>query len=227
MISVQRIGALLLAGFLGGCSSDGNTAFEALGPLAKDAIFGEDEPPVPTPELTRAQLAQVPFATIAISVPDQPRSFVAAVANNQGFVTYQDQARRTVVFEGGLLVATGGLGYNLSAIKHQSDDPVAAQTPVSGWPERIVRNYQFALKSAANFEITVWCSYTPVVRERIEIVELFFDTIRIEERCQNGKRTFTNTYWAEEDTGFIWKSVQWIGPRQPDPFTIEIIRPIG
>ena len=55
--------------------------------------------------------------------------------------------------------------------------------------------------------------------QRIEIVELFFDLVRIEEICGNGTRTFTNVYWAEANSGFIWKSSQWIGPKH-DPYVI-------
>lgn len=221
------VSALAGLTLLAGCSSDGSTAAERLGPQLETVIFGEDTPPAAPTTLTRAELAEVPFATIAISTPDAPRSYVAAVESNNGFVEYQDLTRRSVVLEGGLLVGTHGLGYNLSAIKHQLDDPVARQTPLDRWPGSVVRNYQFSLTGARGFEITVDCGFQKIARERIEIVELFFDLMRVEETCGNGKRTFTNTYWVDPDTGFIWKSVQWIGPRQPYPFTVEIIRPFG
>lgn len=223
---IRAAASMIGLSMLAACTSDGSSAAERLGPALEAVIFGEEEPPAP-PVLTRAQLAQIPFATLAISTPGEPRSYVAAVANNDGFVVYQDQARRSVVLEGGLLVGTGGLGYNLSAIKHQMDDPVARQTPLADWPGGVVRNYQFALKAAEDFQVTVTCSFQVVARERIEIVELFFQVARVEETCGNGKRTFTNTYWVAPETGFIWKSVQWLGPRQPDPFVLEIIRPIG
>ncbi|MFK7944663.1 MAG: YjbF family lipoprotein [Paracoccaceae bacterium] len=219
---------LLVSGLalLASCTSDGSSAAERLGPLAEEVIFGKQDPEPPQ-VLTRAELAQVPFATLAISTPGGPRSYVAAVANNDGFVAYQDQSRRSIIMEGGMLVATHGLGYDLAAIKHQPDDPVALQTPVSQWPGVVVRNYQFTRTGTTDYQVTVSCSFQKTARERIEIVELFFDVQRIDETCGNGKRSFTNTYWVAVDTGFIWKSVQWIGPRQPDPFVLEVIRPIG
>lgn len=224
---VCRAGALIAAlASLTGCTSDGSSAAERLAPQLEEVIFGKDDPP-PPPVLTRAELAQIPFATLAISTPGSPRSYVAAVANNDGFVVYQDQSRRSIVLEGGLLVGTHGLGYNLSAVKHQLDDPVARQTPLAEWPGQVTRNYQFALVAAEDYQITVNCSFQAVARERIEIVELFFNVSRVEETCSNGKRTFGNTYWVAPDSGFIWKSIQWVGPRQPDPFVLEIIRPIG
>lgn len=211
---------------LAGCTSGGSSAAERLAPQLEALVLGGEDPPEP-PALTRAQLSQIPFATLAISTEGSPRSFVAAVANNDGFVAYLDQGRRSVVLEGGLLVGTHGLGSDLAAVKHQIDDPVARLTPLAQWPSGLVRSYEFTRKGAPDYDITVSCTVQVVARERIEIVELFFDVARVEESCGNGKRSFTNTYWVAPDSGFIWKSVQWPGPRQPDPFVLEIIRPIG
>ena len=219
------LSALGLMFALGACTSDGTSAFERLGPQAKEVILGsDDEPAEAPPEITRAQLEQVPFATISVQVGDFPRALVVAVADNEGHVVYQDTTRRSMVLKGGLLSATHGLGYNLSAIKHQADDPVVAARPVAEWPRLITRNYQFSLANRDDYQITVRCRYQQVAREQIEIIELSFDLLRIEEVCGNGRRTFTNTYWAEPETGFIWKSNQWIGPKH-DLYVIEIVRP--
>jgi hypothetical protein len=62
------------------------------------------------------------------------------------------------------------------------------------------------------------------VSERIEIVELTYDLMRVNEVCRNAEREIINTYWVDAQTGFIWKSEQWLGPRIGH-VTIEIIRP--
>ena len=54
------------------------------------------------------------------------------------------------------------------------------------------------------------------------IFERSYSLTRIEEHCRTPRRTFTNTYWAEPDTGFIWKSEQWVGPKVT-PFTVQIV----
>lgn len=229
MIARLALLALGLA-WLSGCTSGGTSAAERLLPQAEKAIFGGpllgDEAPAPeaTP-LTRAQLDQIPFATIAVSADDAPPAFVAAVADNGGNIVYQDQTRRSLVLRGGLLVASQGLGYNLSAVKHQPGaDPIAEPRPLAAWPDLITRNYQFALLGTDDYQITVRCRYQPIARERIEIVELDFNLMRVEETCANGARRFTNLYWVDEANGFIWKSEQWLGPRLP-PMQLEVIRP--
>ena len=221
---------LLLAGVaLAGCSSGGDSSGERLRPILEETIFGGpifgDAEPLPqAPALTRAQLNEIPFATIAVISKEGQRAYVVPLADNGGYLVYQDALRRGIVMRGGLITATQGLTYNLAAVRHALDDPIVTALPVAEWPGQINRNYQFTAHGGArDYQITTSCTYEPIGAERIEIVELFLDVLRIEETCMNAVRSFTNTYWADVNTGFIWRSEQWIGPRQ-DPMTIEIIR---
>ena len=227
---IRCLGALFLLAGLTACSSGGTSTGERLGPLAEQLLFGEsifsDPEPAPKPPVfTRAELNQVPFATIAVKDPDGNRAFVVPLADNGGHLVYQDALRRGIIMFGGLVTATQGLPYNLSAVRFAVEDPVARPTPVAEWPGRVFRNYQFVGSGGVrDYQITTSCSYEVIARERIEIIELFFDTVRVAETCSNTARSFTNTYWADPATGFIWRSEQWVGPRQ-DPMNIEIIRP--
>lgn len=220
----------ITAGFLSACSSGGDSTSERLAPILQDsvlggAIFGEDEQAPKPPVFTRAQLNDVPFATIAVKDEEGNRSYVVPLADNGGYLMYQDAGRRGITMRGGLITATQGFSYNMSAVRHAVEDPIVTPKPVAEWPSRVFRNYQFSLRGGAkDFEITASCRFDVGPRERIEIVELFFNTVRITETCSNTVRTFANTYWADPANGFIWRSEQWIGPRQ-DPMNIEIIRP--
>lgn len=178
----------------------------------------------PAPEPTRAQLDQIPFATIAVSIDGGPRGFVIPLADNGGYLDYADQTRRGIVMYGGLVTGTHGYGYNLSAVRHAIDDPVAEPVPLADWPTVVDRSYQFPRRDQKGYAITLRCHYQPVAREEVVIAEIIFDLTRVEETCANNTRTVTNTYWVEPETGFIWKSEQWIGPNQPQ-LTIEIVRP--
>lgn len=212
-----------LLALVGACTSTGQSPIERMRPVVENYLFGE-EPAPERPPITRAQLNTVPFATISIKTAASRPAYVVAVADNGGYITYQDLGRRSVVLRGGLLTATHGLGYNLSAIKQQADDPVAVPTPLADWPAGVTRSYEFSRIDLDDFIIAVECRYTRVANEVIEIVELQFPVVRMHERCRNNRRQFTNTYWVDPATGFIWKSEQWIGPRQV-LYTIEVLRP--
>ncbi|MEM1385208.1 MAG: YjbF family lipoprotein [Pseudomonadota bacterium] len=208
---------------LAGCSSEGGGTFERIGTLAADRLFGEDAP-VP-PEVTRAQLDQIPFATIAVSFQaESGRAFVVPLADNDGYLTYQDQNRRGLVLLGGAVAGTDGLSQDLLGVRHASGDPIAYPTRLADWPGQIDREYQYKIRDLQRFSITVTCVYARDVREEIEIVERRYQVVRMLETCTSPRRQFTNLYWVEPDSGFVWRSRQWLGP-QLNPALIEIIRP--
>ncbi len=232
MMRLRHLLPALVGVALSGCSSDSNTVYEQLGPLLQQelfggAIFGGEETPAAEPhEMTRAELNQIPYATIGLRVGDGARAFVVPLANNEGSLVYEDPARRGIVMQGGLVTGTHGLGNDLDAVAHRVDDPVVVPTPVPDWPAEVERSYGFTVRGLQPYEIAVTCTYQRGVREFVDIVELRFEVVRIVETCRNPRRTFTNTYWAAPNTGFIWKSVQWVGPRL-SPLTVEIVRPYG
>jgi Group 4 capsule polysaccharide lipoprotein gfcB, YjbF len=223
---------LACAAVVAGCSAGGGTVYERLGPMLQQQLLtgtavGEPEPAPEQPrEITRAELNQIPYATISLQAGDNPRAFVVPLADNGGYLVYQDAARRGIVMRGGLITATHGFGYNLDSVAHRHDDPIAVPTPLPLWPGMVERSYDFTIRGQIPYQIAVMCEFDRGVREIIEIVELRLEVVRMVETCTNPERRFVNTYWADPESGFIWKSVQWVGPRL-DPMTVEIIRPYG
>src|SRR5690625_4824464 len=217
---------LSLAAMLAACSSGSDTVYERLAPTMRQELLGSlfPEPAEPSGpnELSRAELNKIPSAVISLKLGDNPRAFVAPVTDNGGYLVYQDTARRGIVMHGGLITATHGFGYDLDAVLHRQDDPIAVPTPLSNWPASLTRNYSFMLRGQIPYEIAVTCALERGDRESVEIAELHFDVVQVVETCANPKRRFTNTYWVDPAAGFIWKSVQWIGPRIPS-MTIEIV----
>ena len=215
--------ALAMAVGLGACSSSGDNSFRRLGALAKVSLMGVEEK-APPAELTRAQLDQIPSATIALTFGDGPRAFLVPLADNGGYLNYLDSGGHGLVMLAGAVTGTQALGQDLEAVRHQPDDPVANPTPLASWPGQVYRDYQFAQRGGAEYSITLSCVFERLVSETIDIVEINFEVVRISEVCTNARRQVTNTYWVEAETGFIWKSRQWLGPHL-EQATIEIIRP--
>lgn len=231
---MTRSTAILLtacAVLLTACSSGGGTVLERLVPLMAqqvlgDAVTAEQAVAAAPIEITRAQIEEIPSALIALRVGEMPRALVAPIVDNSGYLVYQDPARRGIVMRGGLITATHGFGYNLDSVKHGLDDPVVVPTPVAEWPVEVSRSYAYTIRGQQRYDIAVVCHFERGVRELIEIVELRFEVVRVIETCVNPRRTFVNTHWVAPDSGFIWKSQQWVSPRL-SPFTVEIVRPFG
>ena len=216
---------LLLALGLGGCAVGGPTVFERIGRVAEEVVLGAEKG-APTREPTRAELNRIPYATIAISSEGRARAFLVPLSNNRGYLNYRDAEGNAVVLFGGALSGTESLGNDLQAVRHHPRDPIAHQTPLARWPGRVQREYQYQRRDLDGYSIVLDCVFDRIARERIVIVEVSFDVVRVAETCTNAQRQITNTYWVDEATGFIWRSEQWIGPRLGHA-TIEIIRAYG
>lgn len=208
---------------VGACSSGGPTLFQRIGALARTTIAPAEEAP-PAPQVTRAQLQDIPYAIIALSKDGGPRAFLVPSVDNDGYVNYRDTGGDAVVMFGGAVSGTQSLGYDLRAVRYHRLDPVAHATPLADWPGRVQREYQFAVRDLGTYSVTLDCVFTSAAREVIEIVELRFDVFRVSETCTDARRQVTNTYWVDPGSGFIWKSEQWLGP-EIGPVTVEIVRP--
>lgn len=225
--AASRLAAVTALGFLASCGQRSDSFLEQLATDGVRQIASlASTPAAPAPVPARGQLEQLPGPLLAISFADVPGTgFVTVVnATPDGYITYQDRTRRSIIVRGGLVTGLQGFRFDLSAVKTQRDDPVVFRTPVANWPATLYRNYQFSLKSTADFQISVRCRIAPVARERIVVFEETHEVTRVQEDCANDQRRFTNIYWAEADTGTIWRSTQWLGPRI-QPMTIEVIRP--
>jgi hypothetical protein len=213
--------AALAIGF-SACSSGGSDVFKRTGEIALSVIAEPEE--VPQPQLTRAELNEIPYATIAVSSGSGSRAYLVPLADNGGYLDYRDAAGTSVRMLGGALAGFESAGHDLDGVLYDQSDPIAHPRPLDQWPAQIWREYQFSLRHLGPWDIALNCAFQPQGRETIEIVEVSFDVVRVNEICTNARRQVSNAYWIDEDTGFIWKSEQWLGPKIGQVL-VEVIRP--
>lgn len=225
---MRRLSLGLLSGFaLAGCTGLDTGFVGQVAETAVDQVLGrEAELPAPLPAPTRGAVPPATGASIAIGRIGVPATAVVAAATTQGdgYVVYQDPTRRSIVLHGGQVSGTQGFLYDLAAVKSAPDDPVVVATPLSEWPDALLRNYQFTLQSAPDYQISVSCVIGRGESGAVIVADEVRTLTRVVETCANDVRSFTNLYWIEPDTGYIWKSAQWVGPRSP-AITVDIIDP--
>ena len=204
------------------CSSGGPNVFKRTGEMAVTAFAGREG--VSQPQLTRAELNRIPYATIAVSSSGGPRAYLVPLADNGGYLDYRDAVGTSVRMFGGALAGFESTGQDLDGVLYDQSDPIAHLRPLARWPAQVWREYQFSLRHLGLWAIALNCVFQPQGRETIEIVEVSVDVMRVNEVCTNARRQVTNAYWIDENTGFIWKSVQWLGPKIGHVL-IEVIRP--
>ena len=230
------LGAALLAGAarLAGCGPQGSSTelVRELGGLALDSLAGavglESEPAEPPRQLTRAEINQIDGALIGASISDSPMAyFIAFAAKPDGKVTYYNPTKQSLTMQGGALLSGHGLGDE--RIGYRSDpaeDFLVAQRPVREWPGQVTRVMRFIDAEGRPFARTFLCAPRAIGPTRILVAEVTFDVIEVEETCRSPYRTIVNRYWADEETGFVWRSLQWYGPERGS-LEISILTPFA
>lgn len=219
---IAGLGLALLAGAV--LSACGDTDAARFANVVRASLTGPDEA---AREPTRAELDQVSLAMIAVRPEGAPRSsFLTATTVNEDYVTYYTPAGRSLTFKGGAIAGHRGLSHDLMGFNSSPNDPLVTPTPLADWPDRVDRVFQLRGGDGKIVTRAVVCAPIRGEAVKLEIKEIVFDVVEVEDRCRSGALAFSNRYWVAADTGFVWKSVQWTGP-DIYPLAVEIIRPFG
>lgn len=208
------LAASLLAG-LAGCGND-NQGVGPLGTLVQTAgqVVAErrasDQPATPrkSPEEAVAEALRVnPGPLIQAGFENLDRTQIMAMTGQNGAMrTYMTPAEEAVILRGGMLVATRGLGNDLSVAEPGTEALIRAGASGSG--TRIMRYLSGdGLERPLQFTCTVGAGPRPGV------------TV---ENCEGHGTSFQNSYMVQG--GQIAVSRQWIGPAL-GYVTIQTLRP--
>lgn len=195
--------ALALAALLaGGCDRLGG-ALELTGNVAAVA-------PQPTgPERLR------------VAIPETgARATLAPVAESGDVTVWQTLDGITLSLQGGVLIATRGLGDDLMSADVAGDVAMLRgtggggyyphiRTYLDGEDQTVFRSYQ--------------CRRTGQARTTLQIDGAARAARRIAARCTSPRHEFTNVYWLDA-TGTVLKSRQWISPAMQYMETERVLR---
>lgn len=124
-----------------------------------------------------------------------------------------------VATDGARVVATAGLAEGVAATRFDGPDPLATATMLRGGEaqtRRVVDLMRLGRQPhGMSFGIILEC--------RLRVTEADAESMLIEERCR-GDASFTNRFWADPQTGAIFRSEQWIGRTLP-PLIVEVLSP--
>jgi hypothetical protein len=130
----------------------------------------------------------------------------------------------TLVTRDGRLVRTAGLPENLVGTNFVGDDPlVRAGNKIPG---QSTSSRTIDLRPQNLFGIPVQTTLIVEGPRQIEIVGRHYSTIQIRELASVELLDweFENLFWVDAQTGFVWKSLQYISPDLP-PVEMEILKP--
>lgn len=182
--------------------------------------------PASAQRLTRAMIDKSGLALIRARLgEDAPVNRLAAVTRHGPYVTYLTRGGQHLTLNGAAITATRGIGHDLLAAEISPNDPLTTLTPPSEWPDKLRREYRFYSDGPAGRVAAFSCRLAATGKGDITIVEVTYRTVRFIEDCTGDGQSFQNVYFADVNTGFIWRSRQWVSPRLPQ-IDYDVLEPL-
>ena len=216
-ISRRRLLLATMAAGLAGCGESplGTTVLEAY------RLTVSGHPSVP---IERANIAKIPYASMAAKIGKGPRSILILWQDNSGEELWLSADNSALVLRRGRVIRTAGLPELLRGTDTYVPDPVGLGL------HEVENRYPFVrtidLETSNRESIALDSRFELVGPVEIEIADLRFETILLRENCRarTANWSFTNLFWVDPADGFVWKSVQHIARGFP-PIEIEILKP--
>lgn len=221
---MRKLLVLCVVGSVAACSSGGTSpVFTAI----KGVILpSKDEGPTAPPmTLTRERIVASGLAAVRARIEgEEVSNILSATSLNTPYVTYVSAFRQSITMIGGLVTASRGLGGDMLSVRNDANDPIAILTPVADWPSDFTRDYRFPGVGPEGMLIPVSCKLIKGSASEITIVEVSYEVTEFTEVCDGQNVSFSNTYYAETETGQIWQSRQWTGAKR-GYLNIEVLEP--
>ena len=217
---MRALGIAAICLLFAACSDEGANPIlargvEAVASQVRPEGDGPAERPAPR-VLTRADIEATGAAAIRVRLVEGGTSgsvFYGAVENG-GVVSYVTPLREIVGMRGSQVVSTRGLGTDLLRSWSSPDDPLARPVPPEAWPAEVTRTYEFPGDGARGEIREFVCRFTAGPERTITILERQHHGVEMRETCTGPAGSFENLHIADRETGFVWHSYQWTGPKQ-------------
>jgi hypothetical protein len=205
---------------LAGCSSDPLSA-QNYGKLLLESGL---DPFASPPPITREQAAAISYASIAVSVAGAQQTMLVLATSAGQTRLWTSSSRIALETASGRIVRTGGLAHNLTNTVFDGQDPLAIGLSNAQATSDFRRLLDYPDKSL--FGVAVASRFSAPDPQDIEILGATIKTLHVREACTCPALDwdFTNEFWADTDTGLIWRSLQIIHP-DLDAIRIDTLRP--
>ncbi|MGO4917373.1 YjbF family lipoprotein [Pseudogemmobacter sp. W21_MBD1_M6] len=203
---LRRLAIGLSIGLLASCGTGAPDRLAQLKTVT--AGFGKQPAPVdPRDGLTPAVLATVTTPVLFAAIPSRGAQATMVPAGTNGdAVTWLTSDGIGLVFKGGVLVATRGLGLDLMAA-----DVAGTRNAMLRGGKDVVRIHDYLSPEDRIERIRFVCTVTPDGPETITIVGQSYKASKITERCVGTETRFINVFWRGA-TGTMLRSHQFVSP---------------
>lgn len=209
--------AVLVALLLVGCSSDSGGSYSQYFQLVRQGFSPGSN------RISRAEAAAVPYPSLGLIIGNAPENMLILATDSGGDQLWTSGAHIALLIRDGRIVRSVGLGHDLTAATAQGTAPSAPLSAAVTGPTSTTRLEDFPDLKA--YGVIVHCTGSYKGARRINTLGLEITTYRVDEACDAPalKWEFTDSYWLDQKSGRVWRSVQHIHPKL-DTVGIEVLR---
>lgn len=198
-------GAIMVAGCQG--SSDA----ERIGQLIRIEIQSIGG----TVEVPRDKVVAIPFATLGVQLGSSDQAMFVLQGKSGDDLQWVGGTQFAITTRGGRILRTAGFKFNIAGL--QSEEVAGSSAD---------REYLYDFADLNDYGVVVKCVLRDSGPERVMILGDAHETHHLLEDCAATEMdwSFTNEYWVNPTSGFVWQSIQNIHPGL-DPITLVTLRP--
>lgn len=203
-----------------GCSSEGNQWLEYF-QMLRQSVNGQFR----DTGITRSQAAAVSYASLGYRLDGSREAMLVLATDINGDQLWTAGSHVVLLTRGGRVVRSVGLTHDIGATSPQG---TAVMPPLSDALRAPYRSIRVIDIPDVGYGIVLSCLTTAKGKQNISIIGTSIATRRIDETCRSAsfRWSFTDSYWLDADSGFVWHSVQHLHP-SGTTLQIEIFRPPG
>lgn len=175
--------------------------------------------------IDRSAAVAVPFATLGFRYGNSPQAIITLSQSHGDRLFWVSRDGLSIATEHGRIVRTSGFPGNLTGGKTTTRDPLALPH-AQGWGDYSLHRI-LDFNEDFGFSHPMECTLRELGPEDITILGSTFTALKFAERCKvpTLKWSFENTHWMDAQTGFLWRTRQWISPAHKKPVELEVLRP--
>lgn len=182
------------------------------------AFVGGDDLP-----LTQADVDSIGYASLAVRLGKGKQALLILARYDRGDLEWVSHDREAIVTRRGRIVETSGLPQDLRTTEFLTADPVVTAGRHGTAPE-CVRSVD--IEPVHEDGILIRSKFAAVGFDELAVLGRKIHTAVWEEKCAAPDIgwEFTNAFWFDAATGFLWKSIQHTAPRI-DPLETIVFKP--
>jgi hypothetical protein len=129
-----------------------------------------------------------------------------------------------VTLRGSQVTGTRGLGADLLSAWSSSPDPLARAIPPGSWPAGVRRSYELPADAPQGQILSYDCRFERGPLREMTILQVRHVGVEFAEICTGPAGSFENLHFADAQSGFVWRTLQWTGPEM-ELLDVQIAEP--